>query len=316
MNDLSAYLKMLKTLPGDVRAEVAMADLIEDGVRLDDLLFCPVGTFRRGFQRDIGRVELTEIGARKTPVLRVEINRDGLYDTLPEGVFHQPISDKPAVGKEEIAREVTVQREREAAARLFFLPFEQEFYRHRVRLELEERQYFFDRDRTYDGDDLFTRFWGLPDFLDSSQTTNLVHVLPFAYQLVGDWPRTQECLELILGDPVRIESVEPARLPLPGEVCLGQATLGVDTVIGATYTDTLPATRVTVCPATAERLLAYLPGGRGGHTLDFLCQYLFPVETEVETCVELSPPPDEAEAPAFVLDENPGTGRLDYTTYL
>ncbi len=314
MADLSAYLRELQTLPGDLRVEVAVADLLEDGVGLENLLFCPVGTFRRGFQRDIGEVELAEIGTKKTPVLRLEINRDGLYDTLPEGVFHQPTSDKPARTAREVAQEVKLQREREAAARLFFLPFEQEFYRERVYLELEERRYLFDAEYA-DGDDLFTQFWGLPPFLDAHQTTSLAHLLPFAHQVVGDLARTQECLEIILGDPVHIETVEPARLPLPGEVRLGSATLGVNTIIGDTYTDTLPATRMTVRPTTSERLVAYLPGGRGLKVLDFLSQYLFPAESELEKTVELTLPPD-AGGFVFALTEDAHAGRLDYTTYL
>ena len=92
---LEQHLDYLKRLPVDIRAEVVLADLIEYGLNPDDLVMYSMGLSKRTFHRDIESVELLKaIGDRSTK-LNVELNREGIYDALPEGLFHQPTNRKP-----------------------------------------------------------------------------------------------------------------------------------------------------------------------------------------------------------------------------
>jgi len=57
------------------------------------------------------------------------------------GLFHQPSNRKAFKSTKETLEEIDDQRTKEASARKFFLPLEQEFFLSRLLIELEERKY-------------------------------------------------------------------------------------------------------------------------------------------------------------------------------
>ena len=278
MNPVASDIERLNHLPVDLRAEVVVADLLENGVSLDDLILDPSGGFRRAFGRDIDHAEWTE--AQPSQWLRIYLNRDGLYDRLPEGLFHQPTTNESNPTKDEWLREMALQQEREKAARLFFLPLEQEFFRQRVRIEQEERAYLPGGSQASPEENELVQFWNLPPFLTPDQVHRLLYLLPLVYRMAGDLDYMAACFEAVLEEPVRLQLEPPGGVPFTTETApLGQWQLGVDSLLDGLLMDETPVVRLTVCVGQADRIAAYLPGGRGRQLIDWLGDYLFALDT-------------------------------------
>ena len=91
-------LANLRRQPFDLRLEVILAELLDYGYAFDDFLVQPVGLFARRYRRDLGTVRDEEFQRAHRPVVRtvLELHREGLYDALPQQVFHQPGSGTPS----------------------------------------------------------------------------------------------------------------------------------------------------------------------------------------------------------------------------
>ena len=317
-----ALLASLRRQPFDLRLEVILAELLDYGYAFDDFLVQPVGLFARRYRRDLGTVrdEAFERGHR--PVVRtvLEMHREGLYDALPQQVFHQPGSstDGPP-GVRAMVEDIRAQRRKEKATRLFFLPFEQEFFRSRVRIEQQERHYFTNLSaRWYN--QAMARFWGIADaHLPPGPLTNLLYLLPLAHGIVGDLPRTQQCFESVLGQPVRLRVVAPLRHALPTRPIepgatstsgtLGNLELGRDLMLGGDYQETLPALEISLYGLSVAELEGYLNGTWRASALALLCEYFIAFETDVAVRYEMA-----ATEASFQLGEGEDAAVLGFTT--
>ncbi|HEX8327645.1 MAG TPA: type VI secretion system baseplate subunit TssG [Hymenobacter sp.] len=316
-------LAHLRRQPLDLRLEVILAELLAHGYAFDDFLIRPVGLFARRYRRDLGAVrdEDFERAGRLAVRTVLEVHREGLYDALPQQVFHQPgteATDGPP-GPRAMVEDIRRQRRKEKATRLFFLPFEQEFFHFRVLIEQEERRYFTNLTARWYNEAL-ARFWGLDDSgLPPAPLTNLLYLLPLAHSIVGDLPRTQQCFENVLGQPVRLRVVAPMRHALPiaagaarpstGGSALGNLSLGHDLVLGGDYQEILPALEISLLSLTVSELEAYLAGEWPAKALALLCEYFVAYETDVVFRYEMA----KAE-PSFVLGEGDAAPILGFTT--
>jgi type VI secretion system protein ImpH len=316
-----ALLARLRRQPFDLRLEVILAELLDYGYAFDDFLVQPVGLFARRYRRDLGAVrdEAFERGHR--PVVRtvLEMHREGLYDALPQQVFHEPGSSDGSPGVRAMVEDIRVQRRKEKATRQFFLPFEQEFFRCRVRIEQQERHYFTNLSaRWYN--QAMARFWGIAEAnLPAGPLTNLLYLLPLAHGIVGDLGRTQQCFESVLGQPVRLRMVAPLRHTLPtgpggaGSAIaghtLGNLELGRDLMLGGNYQETLPALEVSLHGLSVAELEDYLSGTWRASAFALLCEYFVAFETDVAVRYEMA-----ATEASFHLGEGEEAAVLGFTT--
>lgn len=308
-------LASLRRQPFDLRVEVILAELLAYGYEFDDFLVRPVGLFARRYRRDLGSVgeEEFERGGRSVVRTTLEVHREGLYDALPQQVFHQPGAPSPSVRA--MVEDIQVQRRKEKATRLFFLPFEQEFFRFRVHIEQEERRYFTNLStRWYN--EAMAHFWDIASSgLPPGPLTNLLYLLPLAHGITSDLPRTQHCFESVLGQPVQLRVVPPLRHPLPtadgagGSGKLGSLALGRDLVLGGEYQETLPTLEITLQKLSVVELEAYLADGWPAKALALLCSYFVAFETDVVFRYEMAAP-----TLSFQLGEGEQAPVLGYTT--
>ncbi len=313
-------LASLRRQPFDLRLEVILAELLAYGYVLDDFLVRPVGLFARRYRRDLGAAYEETFERRYQPVVRtvLEVHREGLYDALPQQVFHQPgSSSDTSPGIRAMVEDSRVQRRKEKATRLFFLPFEQEFFRCRVSIEQEERRYFT-RLSAHWYNEVLARFWGLTDAgLPPTVLSNLLYLLPLAANIVGDLPRTRHCFESVLGQPVQLRVLPPRRLALPspaagaapGSGTLGHLALGTDLVLGGEYQETLPALEISLQGLRVAELEAYLTGAWPAKALSLLCDYFVAFETDVVVQYEMA-----MAEPVFRLGEGEDAAVLGFTT--
>ncbi|WP_461039598.1 hypothetical protein [Spirosoma harenae] len=311
MEPLSTYAERISQLPIDLKAEVVLADMLEAGIPLDELVMNPVGLTKRGFGRDINRVEWVEAQHISKKWLQVDLNRSGLYDLLPEGVFHQPTTNEVPTTKEAILHEMSIQRQREQTARKFFLPIEQEFFRQRIRIEQEQRNYPIGADLPQ-SNDVLGWFWNLPDFLTPAQIKRLLYLLPVIHDMVGDLATMTACFEQLVEERVSLALEPPGMTLIDADTSpLGEWELGESSVFDGWVRDEDPLLRITVHIDRTERVAHYLPGNKGRQLLEWLAGYLVPLDAAVGIELDTS-----ALKNAFVLAEDEVFGRLDFTTYL
>ena len=321
-----ALLAQLRRQPVDLRLEVILAELLDYGYAFDDFLVQPVGLFARRYRRDLGTVRDEQFERAHRPVVRtvLEMHREGLYDALPQQVFHQPGSvatDGPPSVRA-MVEDIRAQRRKEKATRLFFLPFEQEFFRCRVRIEQEERRYFSNLSaRWYN--DAMARFWGIADAgLPAGPLTNLLYLLPLAHGIVSDLPRTQQCFENVLGQSVQLRLVAPlwhalvqgaetlpAATGTSSGTTLGNLVLGRNLVLGGDYQEMLLALEVTLHGLSVAELETYLGGGWPAKALELLCEYFVAFETDIVVRYEMA-----ATEAHFQLGEGEEAAVLGFTT--
>ncbi|MGA0560249.1 hypothetical protein ACO2Q8_26535 [Larkinella sp. VNQ87] len=310
MEPLTHYAERLNHLPVDLRAEVVLADMLEDGISPDALILNPVGGFKRAFGRDLARTEWVESQQSARRWLQIDLNRNGLYDLLPEGIAHQPTSNQTAVSTEALLLEMQLQQEREQAARRFFRPIEQEFFRQRIRIEQEQRRFPFDSEPR--PDDLLGQFWDVPDFLTPAQFQRLMYLLPVMHRMAGDWSAVRSCFEEVIEEPIHLEIIPPGLTNVAVDTApLGDWQLGTNSVFDGWLSDEEPKVRITVRINQAGRIAAYRPGGNGLRLLEWLAGYLIPLDVGLRIDLDTSELPD-----AFLFTSDDHAGRLDFTTCL
>jgi len=309
MNNLKKIKNIINQFPLDLTMEVVLADLIESGVNVEGLILRPIGLFERSHQYDMKNVEIHyDEKTGKIDYAYLDVCREGLYDALPESLFHEPLVRKSFKSKEELMEESKVQRIEEQEARKFFEPFENEFYQQRVALELEERKALVDFSGT-----LFKKFWGLDTDFDERQIGILLYVLPIAHRIVGNLDLTALCFKAILEEIIVLEKVrsEPQKVDKKQLKKLSQFNLGVDFVVGDQFNDTLPNIEIKIGPVERNKIGNYLKGGAKYKILHRLYDYFLPVEAEVKTTVLV-----QEKEKQFKLKNENNDLRLGYTSVI
>ena len=315
LNDILPSL--LKQLPADLKAEVLVAELLASGeVEIEQLVLNPRSLFSRSYSPDVAGVQSITYSEPDIKQWFFDLNRESLYDTLPEGLFHQgrPREKGSVKSAEQMVEETRLLRLQEKEVRSFFLPFDTELNRQRIYVEQNERRLLTSSEAAFQHD-LFELLWGETGLiLNTLQKNQLLACSIIAHRLVGDWEATAKCYENVLQDPVTLTprwlpvAAEP--LPIPG---LGEATLGADTVLEASnFCELNLSIRIGVGPIPANGFIAYLPTQNKHQLLCFLNRLLLPVEAEWElTTVVL------LEGKGFVLaDPEMANSRLGYTTMI
>lgn len=296
-----------------ILAEAWIAELLEkEQLAIGDVTIRPVGAFLRGYKPDVLSVDwLEDSDGEQKPV--VDVSREGLYDTLPKGLFHhsQPSRPNPFKAKDTMLLESRQLREEEKSARLFFLPIEQEFYRQRLQSEMEERSI------TPDGFGTlaywFDILWEEKTVLTERQKSLLFHLLPQAHQLAGRVDRLPDLYAQVIGHPVDIVCKSPPPMVLKDAFLprLGHGQLGLDTVCGDRFDLQVPGLVVKIGPLSNEAIPDFLPGGIGIRLVERLNQFFLPLEAEA--AVEVV---SDGRNALFSLGAAVAEARLAYTAIL
>ena len=302
-----------KNFPGlaaaDIRMEIILADLIGNGLSLEDVVFVSNSLFKRNYHFDIEEIRETEYEITRKKKISFIINREGIYDQLPEDLFHQPADGLQAIDHAASIREIKTQENAESQSRLFFLPIEQEFYRHRVMLETAERQFLFQTNNALPGE-IFDRLWRFPSILDGLQKTKLGVLMPVLHKISGNLPLAAAVIESITGDTISIEQRPPAQWDILSQPALAEMRLGDTTVLGGRLSDQQSSLVLTIFVSSTQEGADYLPGGRRLAIHQFLSNLVMPLEAEIIIETDFS-----ATEAFFVLEKDSGfSGRLNYTT--
>ncbi|MBO9153805.1 type VI secretion system baseplate subunit TssG [Chitinophaga sp. GCM10012297] len=309
MNDNSRSFN-LNNFETDYKASVLAAELVESGFSPEDIFIWPSGNSRRNFAKDVLSVEwFTPEGSGKQ-MLCIRSSREGLYDMLPEGLFHQPVPYSSTRTTDEIIGQIRRHKQEEKEARKFFLPLEAEINLFRILIELRENK--IDKKSIYD--DLIRIFhsaWEIFPLLDQQQANIFLHMIPYLNETKGVMEKLASITELLLQMPVSVTVGTPLHnmtgTPLNGNRA-GDCTLGVDMICGDSFAEGDGEVVIAAGPVSSKQALQLLPGARLEKILRWLVAYFVPAALDVRLDILL-----KEEEKTMVLG---GEGALGYVMHL
>ncbi len=267
----------------DVRAEVVAADAVESGIRLGNISILPVGISKRTYSRDVlnSYVQFDQSGAPSQ--MNIEVNREGIYDMLPEGLFHQPDPLRRSMKVHDIVEEIKRSRREEEDARKFFFPIEKEINRQRILIEVEERKSYEDYSDHFKNQ-LFFKLWPELVNLRKEYINPLVKILPRACEIAGKLDKTEYCFKKVLGVEVALIPDEPyyCAKPTTHEMKLGEVMVGADACLGNCRVDVESALHIVIGPLRKSQLKDFFPNGQAFKAIELLQKYFLPVECVVD----------------------------------
>ena len=279
-NELSSNLH-------DVKAETLANQALQHNVHPDDFVVLPDGRFYREYRTDLYAIDRID-DSWLYQLLQLRLSRSGLYDLVPEGLFHQPYNgEKPNNSAGDMAALSRLDRKKEMAARKFFQPVENSFFRQRVMIEQEEENLLAGMDSGLLNDYFFS-FWEFPEGLNRSSAMLLVLLLPYAHAITGDLGLMQSCLEILLQEKVTIALVPSGDCVAPGnDSSMGMGELGNDLVCGQTFAEDYPCLEYTIGPLQHSKPVDYCTGGDNDLLLQVFNSYFAPAEADITINVEV-----------------------------
>ncbi|MCW5518543.1 hypothetical protein J1N09_01740 [Aureitalea sp. L0-47] len=276
--DIEKLFTELIAIYENLKAEVIVAEIQENAdVTAKDFVITNKSTFSRPYRRDIIDVDnLTYDDA-----LNLNLSRNGIYDQLPEGLFHQNTSAQSEKSFSEKRKQF---RKEEEEARSFFAPIENEIFYQRLSIEVNERGML---DDFYNlNDDFLIQFWNIQENIPEQYRLKLVKILPHSYKIVGDLELTRLSLEEIIDDKVGFKIKYENRTGENGnkEPQKHDNQLGVDMVLVSEETEVLqPILEVTIGPVSESKINNYLKKDGILNFINTFYDYFVPMEFEVET---------------------------------
>lgn len=297
------YLSQLITgFNHDVKAEVIISDLLRAGdIDSDQYIIQKDGQFSRAYRFDILNTEVVDFDYDTTQLLKFILSRDSIYDMLPEGVTHQSKNDTPGKGVDSMIKEYRNRKKQQKAARNFFQPFENEYFRYGVEIETFESAFLHELNGSH-APAMFYDFWNISRDFPPFLVSKFIRLLPFAYKIVGDIPLAGQILSVLLEEEVKIGDREYQEYSDEDQgILLGESRLGLDFITGNSYDDYSRHLDITIGPLKNAAFTEFIHKGNKKKFLDMFYEHFFPIEVEIKTIILL---PEEKQK--FEFDHQTG----------
>lgn len=214
----------------DFRSDVVAATVIDGGFDADNVIVKRRGSRERQTDKEVYSASYKpDYEGDGTYKLFIQTNRRGIYDNLPEGLFHTPSNLKDR-SQEKIIGNIRRQREDEQAVRKFFSLYESEVEHSRIDIRLTELRY--DRPAKHRARvDTLGHFWPVIGRMDSMTAVLFVRTIPYVSEIRNIYAKIAEALTMTLGYPVRIVVENKPVRPEMKFPRLGAMHLGVNSVL-------------------------------------------------------------------------------------
>ncbi len=313
-------LNSLSNSPADIvstdyKAEVIAAEMVENGISADRIVILMSGPLKRSFSKDVETIaeEISDYDHKE--YFLVKTPKEGIYDMLPEGLFHSPTSHKSAKSEKEIIDSIKQRRTEERNARRFFLPFESAIRHLSIQMALYENA-LDKRSQFEELIKIFSSHWQIFDYFDTRQANIFIHILPIIHDIRDDHKIIETIFELIFLLPVHVTVRRQLSLKPDESVIseLANSRLGVDFTTGNhIYDDGDDEILIKIGPMDNKEFHQFMPGNTGSRILELLCDYLLPVHIDAVTEFELH----QDEKTTRLFDErNEMNSTLGINTYL
>jgi len=280
--EISGYVSHLSF---DLKAEILGALLAGEKMNYEQLLASPDGQLKRVWSSDLAGITAENLNTGDEMIC-FHLNRDGLYDTLPEALFHE-VSGADCPSGAEMAKESKKVKKEEKEIRLFFQPFENEMFYQGIRLAAKETQLI----KSIVKDcitGIIPQFWKIDDTLPDELVSALKKLLPLAHLITGDFELTSQTLQYILKEKVHYHvcaspSCDDVFLPENQTGILGKCFLGEDSIAGDRVNGFIKKVVFTIGPIKRPLIKKEVKSGMMNRFLDTFYGYFIPVELDIET---------------------------------
>lgn len=273
---------LLYQLGLDYRPEVIAADLVtRETFPLGQLVFQPIGSITRAYAKDTSAPQQLVASTPASPYLLLPTPREGLYDQLPPFLFHAIPTITASNNPEIVLTQLRQERQIEQETRKFFLPFDTEFhYLRLLRYEYERRTSELAASALLHEE--FAAAWPIIERLEPDIASLFVQVLPVIHRLRGNLPWLAQFLAIVFAVPFDFQTEQPnVQASIAVAPSLGLAQLGINAVLGSTFTDDYSVVHLHVGPVPTSRAAEFLPESIANQLLSELLAYFIPATLEV-----------------------------------
>jgi hypothetical protein len=282
LDEISQYINQLSF---DLKAEMLVAILAEQRIDLNEILAAFDGQLKRTWSRDIAWSAVDHLETDDI-MLSLHLNRDGVYDALPEVLFHGNYGNEDQSAKE-MAEDSMQMRSEEKETRSFFQPFENEIFLQRVQLAMKENQLFRNLDTQF-LTAIIPHFWRVDQGLPENYVDQLKKLLPLVHQITGDSDLTAQCLEFILKEKVRLCNSDEyqddaTQTDFYYSGVLNESLLGINIITGNLDNSFINHLICEIGPIIHPETSEIVKNGMMNRFLDCFYSYFIPFELEVDT---------------------------------
>lgn len=288
--ELENIFEELLTVFQSLKAEIVVAELHKNSsLSQQDIVIKNKSAFRRSHRRDI-----LEHGTLEDDLLYLNLSRNGLYDQLPEGLFH---SKDTNIGKTSYPELRKTYKKEEEEARHFFLPLENEFFNQKLNIEKKEQELlnnFINLD-----DEFLIDFWKIDRSIPKKYLLKLLKLLPYAYKIAGNIELMQLCLKNILNKNVKITKTYNPNPISDRNLIKDELVLGTNFTLTKNHNTILqPYYNVEIGPIEEEDINNYISKEGILKFVNVFYDYFFPIEISVKTNLKI------IENDGFSLNQN------------
>ena len=271
----------------DLTAEYLAVCLYNENVSKRDILTMFEGDLKRKWSTDVDRTEVESFESGKE-ALSIFLNRAGIYDSLPEALFHRFSDSRNATG-EDMAKESMLLKNEEKQVRKFFRPFENEIFLQRTEVAINENAFFKNLYSDF-LNELIPGFWKIDKRIPAKYASKLIRFLPFANKVAGNPELTAQCLEKILSEKVNIKRRNEESYPVGSQNFdsefsggrLGMSKLGADLVMGQNPSGFIGSLLFKIGPLKNTEPKDFFVNGPADLLLNSFIGYFVPAELDVE----------------------------------
>jgi len=268
----------------DFKAETVATRLLNYGLKPEQVLFKRKGANKRGVSKDILTVSANQNRYDNIEEsIEIEILRNGIYDSLPEGLFYKAGSNPKSRSKEQILEEIRKRREEEFFNRRFFQPFEEEIDRSLMMIQLKEVG--FDKKNTNsEFINIFNAYWPLIKQIDLRRATIFIEIIPLIHKIRTSHIEIAKAMALVFELPVSIkthQNIQP--MDQNTQYTLGNIKLGENFTTNGNLNDRINNVTIYIGPMSIKKYSDFNHKGCDAKILTCLTDMLFPANCKVFT---------------------------------
>lgn len=288
MNHLEYIAELINSLKHDIKAEIIINALLESkDIQDGQFVIQKEGQFSRAYRFDVLSSEVTDYDYDSIQILKLNLSRDSIYDMLPEGMTHQTKNDIPEKGVDTMIKEYNIRKKQQKSARLFFQPFENEFFQYGISTEAFESGFLFELNSSH-VPDMFYDFWNISRDFPPLLVSKFIRLLPFAYKIVGNISQASHILSVLLEEQVEVRDRDYQQYADEKQgVSLGDTRLGLDSITGTSYDDYSKHLDIKIGPLQNSSFTDFIHDGEKKKFVEMFYEHFFPIEVEITTIILL-----------------------------
>lgn len=262
----------------DIKAEVLLAYLIQNGIPKEQLRVLHQGATHRPFTNDIKQAS----ASHDKNTLLVELSRNSIYDMLPEGLIHKQVQEGDTKQVTDLISNYKNRKKESAKARQFFNPFENQLFKILLDLELKEQEVLYQNTAQFES--FLKRFWEINEELDEEQCSFMLSILPHCKKIKGDVNEITQTLSLFLNKEILVKKGYTS-IKINNKQNNQALILGRNTIIGNESND-LPFVQFIIKDVDEDELRYFIKGGKQHTFIEQFLSYTLPIELEYEISIQ------------------------------